>query len=98
MDIKVTDITPRCYTNEDGAKVFEHLLPLLRQGESVCLSFKGVDVVPSSFVNSAFISLLDYLDFEVIKKQLFFSDTSRQINEIIKSRFAFEVSRRNADK
>lgn len=96
MDIDVLEITPRCYTNEDGAKVYAYLLPLLKKGEVVCLSFKGVDAVPSSFVNSAFIHLLDDFDFEFVKKSLSFSNTSRQINEIIKSRFAFEVNKRAA--
>lgn len=97
MDIDISSITPRCYTNEDGAKVFNSILPLLKKGETVSISFKGVDALPSSFVNTAFIPLLDHFDFEYIKKSLLFSNTSRQINEIIKSRFAFEVAKRTTN-
>jgi hypothetical protein len=95
INVDINQITQRCYTNDDGAKVYKYVLPLLKKGETVCISFKGVDAVPSSFVNSAFIPLLDSFDFNFIKEKLCFLNTTRQINEIIKSRFAFEVSKRN---
>lgn len=95
MDVDIKSITPRCYTNEDGTKVLNFILPFLKKGEAVCISFKGVDAVPSSFVNTAFIPLLDHFDFEYIKKSLTFTHTSRQINEIIKSRFVFEAAKRD---
>lgn len=91
--IKVSDITKRCYTNEDGTKVYNYILPLLTRGDHVCLSFEGVDAVPSSFVNTAFIQLLKDFKFEDVKEHLQFSNTSRQINDIIKSRFAFEAAK-----
>lgn len=92
--VEILSISPRCYTNEDGDKVNQRIFPLLRSGEVVSLSFKGIDVVPSSFVNTAFIPLLDSFDFEFIKRHLQFKNTSRQINEMIRSRFMFEVARR----
>jgi hypothetical protein len=63
-------------------------------GEDVTVSFEGFDSVTSSFVNSAFIALLDSLDFDQVRARLQFADSKRQINEMIRSRFAFEVSER----
>jgi hypothetical protein len=98
MDIiKIKNITERCYTNEDGTKVYNFILPFLKKGGDINVSFEGVDAVPSSFVNTAFIQLLNDFSFEDVKKHLTFSNTSRQINEIIKSRFTFEAARKLAD-
>ncbi len=92
--VEVLKVSQRCYTNEDGDKLNQHILPLLRIGEKVVISFRGVDAVPSSFVNTALISLLDHFGFEYIKSHVGFKDTSRQINEMINSRFVFEIARR----
>ncbi|MFV8825722.1 STAS-like domain-containing protein [Thauera sp. WH-2] len=94
VKIEVVRISPRCYTNEDGDKIHQHIYPLLKKGELVELSFKGIDVIPSSFANTALISLLEHFDFEYLKTHLFFKETSRQINDMIRTRFSFEVSRR----
>lgn len=94
MVIRALDIVPQCYTQDDGHKVFKVLLPKLQQGERVELSFEGVETVPSSFVNTSLIRLLDVIPFERIKTNLSFTNTTKQINEMIKTRFAFEVSGR----
>lgn len=46
----------------------------------------------SSFVNSAFIELLNDYIFNFIKNNIRFVDSTKQINDIIKSRFAFEIN------
>ncbi|MED2005353.1 DUF4325 domain-containing protein [Brevibacillus laterosporus] len=58
------------------------------------MSFSGVDGVPSSFVNSAFIQLLEDFTFEEIRQNLRFINSTKQINQMIKSRFEFEVNER----
>ncbi|MCK2020669.1 STAS-like domain-containing protein [Peribacillus frigoritolerans] len=65
-----------------------------RWRNNITISFKNVDGVTSSFINTALIELLDDYDFSVIKKHLNFINSSKQINDIIKSRFSFEVNRR----
>jgi hypothetical protein len=94
MVIRALDLVPQCYSQDDGQKVFDALFPRLKKGERVELSFEGVDTVPSSFINTALIHLLDVLSFETIKSNLRFVDTTRQINQMIKSRFDFEVNHR----
>lgn len=96
MVIRALDVVPRCYSNSDGQQLFKVVSEYLRRGEPIVISFEGVDTLPSSFVNCAFIPLLDLFDFGKIKETLSFSNTTPQINEMIKSRFAFEVSRRNS--
>jgi len=95
MVIRALDLVRQCYTQADGEKVFKELLPRLQRGERVSLSFEGVETVPSSFVNTSLIHLLDKVSFETIKQNLRFVDTTRQINEMIKRRFDFEVNQRH---
>ncbi len=94
MVIRALDYVQQCFNNADGNKILRVILPLLKQGKVVVVSFEGVPSLPSSFVNSAFIALLDHMTFSAIRKQLRFSHTNSQMNEMIKSRFEFEVKRK----
>ena len=93
MVIKPLDFLKHCYTNEDGAEVYGRIAPALKAGQNVVVSFEGIDAVPSSFVNSAFIELLHDLSFAQIKQQLSFIHSNKTIKLMIKSRFEFEVAR-----
>lgn len=93
--IRVLEHVDQCYNSADGQVIHDIVLSALRSEESVTVSFHGVDSVPSSFVNSALIALLKDLPFTTIKGRLRFIDTNSQINDMIRSRFAFEVERRN---
>lgn len=96
MVIRALDHVAQCYTQADGQKIYETIYPLLQKGDRVELSFDGVETVPSSFINTALIRLLDNVSFEKIKANLKFVDTTKQINEMIKIRFSFEVNKRSA--
>lgn len=91
--IRVLDYVDRCYNSEDGKIIRDVIEAQLKNNESLTVSFSGVDSVPSSFVNTALISLLDRYDFIQIKRLLRFSDTTSQINDMIRSRFTFEANR-----
>ncbi|WP_373889861.1 STAS-like domain-containing protein [Massilia sp. H6] len=95
MVIRALDIVRRCYSQDDGQKIYDVLCPRLTRGERIELSFDGVDTVPSSFINTSLIKLLDVVSFDTIKTNLRFVNTTKQINEMIKSRFDFEVNRRH---
>jgi hypothetical protein len=95
MVIRALDVVRQCYSQDDGQKIYDVLFPRLRRGERIELSFDGVETVPSSFINTSLIRLLDVLSFEMIKSNLRFVNTTKQINEMIKSRFDFEVNRRH---
>ena len=93
MVIKVLDYVDQCQSNADGIIIHDLIKPKLSKGEEVTLSFEGVPALPSSFVNSAFISLLDEFPFDRIKRLLRFSHTKSQMNSMIRDRFGFEVKR-----
>jgi hypothetical protein len=94
MVVKVEDYVPHCYSNEHGRVIRDQIKPPLLGGKEVTVSFEGFDSVSSSFVNSAFVELLNSLDFSEIRERLDFSDSNRQINRTIKRRFSFEVNER----
>ena len=94
MVLNVRDIVPHCHTWQDGERIADLIRCAFRRGETVTVSFAGVDSVPSSFVNGAFVSLLDTYTFDHIRANLRVVDSTRQINSMIRDRFDFEVHRR----
>ncbi|WP_340018266.1 STAS-like domain-containing protein [Paenibacillus sp. FSL H3-0457] len=92
--LKVTDHVDQCYSNADGDQIRTQLLQNFEVNEKVIVSFQGLDSVSSSFINSAFIDLLENYDFKFIKNHLGFKDTTRPINEAIRDRFSYEVNDR----
>ncbi|HGA3836563.1 TPA: STAS-like domain-containing protein [Streptococcus agalactiae] len=79
--------------NKAGEILFEQLKFYFYTDTVVTVSFAGISEVSSSFVNSAFINLLSYYDFNHIKSQLKIVNSTKQINDLIKQRFSFEISR-----
>ncbi|HFZ7234479.1 TPA: STAS-like domain-containing protein [Streptococcus agalactiae] len=79
--------------NKAGEILFEQLKSYFYIDTVVTVSFAGISEVSSSFVNSAFINLLSYYDFNHIKSQLKIVNSTKQINDLIKQRFSFEISR-----
>jgi len=57
------------------------------------VSFAGVDVVPSSFVNGAFVELLDDYSFDELKRKLRIVDSNVAINNVIKRCLEFSAKR-----
>lgn len=94
--LKVLDHVERCYSNNDGKIIQTLIKSAFRNDEKITLSFKGVDGVTSSFVNTALIDLLEEFSFDFIKNHLAFSDTNSQINKLINDRFKFEVKKRKS--
>lgn len=97
MVIRALDHVKHCYTQDDGQVIFNLIFAHLKEGRDVRISFDGVATVPSSFVNTAFIKLLDDFLFDYIKEKLSFAKSTKQINEMIKTRFDFEVNKRGTD-
>lgn len=90
--ISIKDHTNQCYTNQDGKLIYDLIVTQFQKGQKVKVSFEGMDSVSSSFVNSAFISLLERYDFEKIKSNLGFEKSTKSINDAIRRRFSFEVN------
>lgn len=91
VNISVKDYVDQVYSNDDGTVIYNALKRELGNSNKIQVSFKDISALNSSFVNSAFIELLNDYDFQFIKQNLRFVDSTRQINDIIKTRFSFEV-------
>lgn len=92
--INISDHVGRCYSNNDGKIIQTILKSHLNKGNTITVSFQNIDGVTSSFVNTAFIELLNDFDFVTVKKSIRFINSTKQINNMIKDRFSFEVTRR----
>ena len=93
VTLTVKNITDTFSDNSAGLLLFEQIKENFEQGQSVTVSFEGVPYVSTSFVNSAFINLLQEYSFGDIKEKLQIIKSTSQINHLIKERFAFESQR-----
>jgi len=94
--IIVKDLVSGCNTNAEGERLYKEILNALALSAKVEISFSQISAVTTSFVNSAFLDLLDLMTFEDIKKRIHISHSSRQINQLIKdslTRVAANTSR-----
>ena len=94
MVINIANHVNHCYSNSDGDIIFDLIMQEMKRGRKITLSFQEIDGVSSSFVNSAFIALLECFDFDFVRSHLSFANSTKQINEMIRKRFSHEVSRR----
>ena len=69
INLRVADIigSPVCISAEDGQKVFDKMVPLLRAGKKITLSFEKVDMLISLFFNVAIGQLYDTFSEEDIR-------------------------------
>jgi len=86
MVIRIKDLVPGANTSEQGACVFDVLKNALDNSSSIVVSFDGVQTATSSFVSSAFVALLDHFSYADIKARMRVIDSTRQINDMIKTR------------
>jgi hypothetical protein len=80
-------------TAEQGALVFDALSQALKSDGEIIISFDGVQTATSSFTNTAFVKLLSVRPIAEIKRRVRIIKSTRQINEMIKSRLERESRR-----
>jgi hypothetical protein len=95
VTITIKEYTNQCYTNHDGEIIHDLIIGGFKKGEKVKVSFEGMDSVSTSFVNSAFITVLEKYGFDKIKTNLGFVNSTKAINDAIRKRFQFEVNERH---
>ncbi len=93
MVINVLDHVKTASTYEDGEVIFNLICDALRKNENIILSFNAITSVPSAFINSSLIRLLEDFSFDLIREKITFINTTKHINELIRSRFAFVLSK-----
>lgn len=94
MVIDVLAHVPHCYTYADGEKIAALIVDALRRGDDAVVSFRGVSAVPSSFVNAAFVGLLDEFSVDTVRGRLRVVDSTKQINSLIKDQVQREAATR----
>jgi uncharacterized protein DUF4325 len=98
MVIRALDHVENCYSWDNGTVIARLLRAAFENGDNVILSFDSVSDIPSSFVNAALISLLEDYSFDFIRAHLRISDASRQIIDMIRRRFDFEIKKAQASR
>ena len=93
MVIRVKTLVDVCDTNSQGEVVRAAVVSALAVEGVVVISFSGLSNATSSFVNSAFVDLLETMPFEEIKRRVRVINASRQIVDMIKLRMTFEAER-----
>lgn len=93
MVIRILDIVSGADTAKQGTAVFRKLRGALADNNSVTVSFEGLDIATSSFVAAAFVRLLEQHNFDDLKQRLRVINSTRQINQMIKSRMKREAAK-----
>jgi len=84
MVIRVLDLVDGCGTNDEGDILYAAIRRALSQDGKAVVSFEGISYATSSFVNSAFLGLLDDMTFEEVKESLSIVRSQNQINTLVK--------------
>jgi hypothetical protein len=89
MVIRILDHVKQCSSYEDGEVIYRLISASIANGQDVSLSFSGVDALPSAFVNASIVRLVEVATPSAIRQHLKILDSTKQINELIRSRIAF---------
>lgn len=93
MVINVKDLVTGCDTNAQGDVVRVAIQEALISLNEIELSFSGFTGATTSFVNSAFLDLLDTMSFDEIKQRIRVTRSSCQINSLIKDSLTHAVEK-----
>jgi hypothetical protein len=88
MTILATDHTKSFITGDDGFKIGRYLVDFFKKtnyNEVATISFYGVDFMTPSFVNGAFLYLIDLFGEEFFKKNVKVTQATNSIAQILRS-------------
>jgi hypothetical protein len=86
MVIQILQVAGAADTQDQGALVYTEIVMALKLHQTVSVSFAGIDVATSSFVNTSFARLLEVMSLDEIKKRVRVTSSTRHINDMIKRR------------
>jgi hypothetical protein len=86
VTIQIHDLVAGANTADQGNMVFPHLRAAMAGGAPFVVSFGEIQTATSSFVNAAFVRLLKDFSFGDIKHRMRVVDSTRQINQMIRTR------------
>ena len=96
MSIIVASLVKYCDTADQGDIVFHAITRGLTSSATITISFSGCLTATSSFVNVAFVQLLDQMAFDEIKNRIKIENCTQQIGEMIKKRLQFVAEQMTA--
>ncbi len=86
MQLSVKELTGTADTADQGEIVFNALSAGLKTAGVVTLDFAGVTTATSSFTNAAIVPLLSDYSLDHLRQHLRVVKSTRQINDMIKTR------------
>jgi uncharacterized protein DUF4325 len=86
VTIQIHDLVAGANTADQGSAVLPHLRSAMAGGAPFVVSFGDIQTATSSFVNASFVPLLRDFSFWDIKSRMRVTDSTRQINQMIKAR------------
>ncbi|WP_375698353.1 STAS-like domain-containing protein [Pseudophaeobacter sp. TrK17] len=92
MVIVVKNVVVDCDTNAHGAVLRDLILDALDRQKCVCFDFSGVFNVTSSFVNTAFVEVIEQRGVAAFKSNVSLKNVNKQIAGLVKARVAFVSS------
>ena len=93
LSIELKNVLNQHVTNEDGDLLFSIIRDEFEKDNKVNISMLDVYGLNTSFVNSAFIQLLEHYSYDFIKKNLTFSNSNKQINDVILENFKYQTEK-----
>jgi STAS-like domain of unknown function (DUF4325) len=84
--IQIHDLVAGANTADQGTDVLPYLRSAMADGAPFVVSFDKIQTATSSFVNASFVPLLQAFSFGDIKAHMRVTDSTRQINQMIKMR------------
>lgn len=87
MVIRALDHVSQCYSDTDGRALNGFIRTELRKGRRAIVSLADVDFVSSSFVNEAFVALLDAYDITYVRSHLVIADANKQAADMVRRCF-----------
>lgn len=93
LSIELKNVLNQHVTNEDGDLLFNIIRDEFEKDNKVNISMLDVYGLNTSFVNSAFIQLLEHYSYDFIKKNLTFSNSNKQINDVILENFKYQTEK-----
>ncbi len=75
-----------CDTNDQGHVIYECASTSIQNNKVVTFDFSGVTNVTSSFVNSAFIQLIDDFGYDKVKSFVVLKGLNKQIDNLLRDR------------
>lgn len=87
--IVVSDFVDACITNEQGEIIYTEILKAIEKEGGATISMDNIDILTSSFLNSAIVPITDEYSFEWFKCNIKVINGRRHIIKMIKDRINF---------